>query len=255
MAGGGANTLGGMGGTGGSQSVAQPDFSAPPDMSFFRPSVGDPQFYQPIYMPQYQSYSASPFSTFGVASYGTSPMMQQDIMSRGMQTTPYYSYGGGNLGMFGMPSFVTPFNMYARQQNQRRTINPPVDDRRVVQGGPTLDHTFIDLPRVVDNTPVGGGGVGGNFGGGVGGGLGGFGAGGVQPSSDMYTSIGQQMFADLGRGGSYDDFGGRFDGLMAQPQMQSMARAPIVSRSAQARGTPNVMMRRAEGGITDLLSK
>lgn len=232
MAGGGANTLsglGGTGGTGGSQSVAQPNFSAPPDMSFFRPSVGDPQFYQPIYMPQYQSYSASPFSTFGVASYGTSPMMQQDIMSRGMQTTPYYSYGGGNLGMFGMPSFVTPFDMYARQQNQRRTINPPVEDRRVVFGGGDT--------------------------GGVGGGLGGFGAGGAQPSSDMYTPIGQQMFADLGRGGSYDDFGGRFDGLMAQPQMQPMARAPIVSRSAQARGTPNVMVRRAEGGITDLLSK
>lgn len=42
---------------------------------------------------------------------------------------------------------------------------------------------------------------------------------------------------------------GRFDGgFMEQPSR-------IVSRSAQVRGRPNVMMRRAEGGIVDLLSK
>jgi hypothetical protein len=40
-----------------------------------------------------------------------------------------------------------------------------------------------------------------------------------------------------------------------QPDVPTMSRAPIVSRSAQVRGTPNVMMRRAEGGIADLLTK
>jgi hypothetical protein len=39
-----------------------------------------------------------------------------------------------------------------------------------------------------------------------------------------------------------------------QPDVPTMGRAPIVTRSAQVRGTPNVM-RRAEGGIADLLKK
>lgn len=41
---------------------------------------------------------------------------------------------------------------------------------------------------------------------------------------------------------------------MAQPVIRSSGPAqPIVSRSAGMRGTPNVMMRRAEGGITSLM--
>lgn len=41
---------------------------------------------------------------------------------------------------------------------------------------------------------------------------------------------------------------------MAQPVIRSSGPAqPIVSRSAGVRGTPNVMMRRAEGGITSLM--
>lgn len=64
-----------------------------------------------------------------------------------------------------------------------------------------------------------------------------------------------------------NSFGGGFSGgFMPQQQfmpqmnmgMQSPFRSsgptqPIVSRSAQARGTPNVMMRRAEGGIASLV--
>ena len=179
-----------------------------------RPSRYTDQFFQPIYQPQYQSYSASPYSTFGVASYGTSPMMNQDIMARGMQTVPYYSYGGGNLDMFGLPSVMTPFTYYPQQtglgQNysldRRATTMPVPDDRRVVQN--------------VDST-----GGGGTAGGGYGGGFGGY-DGGFTPTPTPY-------FGDY--------------------TMQA-ARAPIVTRSAQARGAPAVM-RRAEGGIADLLKK
>jgi hypothetical protein len=177
-----------------------------------RPSPSAGQFYQPIYQPQYQSYSASPFSTFGVASYGTSPMMRQDIMARGMQTVPYYGFGGGNLDMFGIPSARTPFTYYPQQAGLSQLFS--FDPRRTTQPVNPTD------PRVIQGS---GGDVGvGDF------------------TSNQFRNIG-----DGGGGGS----GGNVGDFMMQP-----ARAPIVTRSAQVRGTPNVM-RRAEGGIADLLTK
>jgi hypothetical protein len=219
-----------------------------------RPSPFAGQFYQPIYQPQYSSYSASPQATFGVASYGTNPMMRQDIMTRGMQTVPYYGFGGGNLDMFGIPSVRTPFTYYPQQTglgqnysfNQRRTIQPvnPTDPRVVFGGGGTGGGT------------VGGGGV--NIGGG--------GGSGVNPIE--YTPINDTFsLDDFTRGanppGGTQMFGGGFGGgfgdsfampYFGQPDVPTIGRAPIVTRSAQVRGTPNVM-RRAEGGITDLLKK
>lgn len=58
-----------------------------------------------------------------------------------------------------------------------------------------------------------------------------------------------------GYGGMGGGFGGGFGGFGGMTSPMSQSRAPIVTRSAQARGTPNVMMRRAGGGILDLLSK
>jgi hypothetical protein len=180
-----------------------------------RPSQYTDQFFQPIYQPRYQSYSASPYSTFGVASYGTSPMMNQDIMARGMQTVPYYSFGGGNLDMFGLPSVMTPFTYYPQQT------------------GLGQNFSLRNAP------PPGGGGGGVSPPGGGGGGGGGPG------------------------GPGYDDivaFGGSGSGFAPTPTpyfgdyTTPAARAPIVTRSAQARGAPAVM-RRAEGGIADLLKK
>lgn len=166
-----------------------------------RPSQYTDQFFQPIYQPQYQSYSASPYSTFGVASYGTSPMMYQDIMSRGMQTVPYYSFGGGNLDMFGLPSVMTPFTY----NPQRTGLGQGFSLRDSVAPGPGIN-------------PPGGG----DFG--------------INPPS--------------GGGGSPGI------GDTMQPFGSGMSVAPhVVSRSSQVRGRPNVMMRRAEGGIADLLSK
>jgi hypothetical protein len=58
-----------------------------------------------------------------------------------------------------------------------------------------------------------------------------------------------------GFGGGYGDgFTAMPTPYFGQPDVPTMSRAPIVSRSAQVRGTPNVM-RRAEGGIADLLKK
>lgn len=204
-----------------------------------RPSQYTDQFYQQIYQPQYSTYSASPQATFGVAAYGTNPTMRQDILTRGMQTTPYYGFGGGNLDMFGLPSVVSPFTYNPQLTglgqnysfNPRRTINPPADDRRVVQGG----STFVDtMPRVMDELPSG------SFGHGT-------------DMSNYNTGFGGFGGFGGGFGGFDSGFGGGF-GFNPMPQMQ-MARAPIATRSAMARGTPNVMMRRAEGGIADLLSK
>ena len=171
-----------------------------------RPSQYTDQFFQPIYQPQYQSYSASPYSTFGVASYGTSPMMYQDIMSRGMQTVPYYSFGGGNLDMFGLPSVRTPF-----------TYNPQLTG---LGQGFSLRDPVAPGPGSGINPP----------GGGDPGTVPPPGGGGGRPGIDDTI----QPFG----------FG---SGMSVAPH--------VVSRSGQVRGRPNVMMRRAEGGIANLLSK
>jgi hypothetical protein len=142
-------------------------------------------------------------------------MMNQDIMARGMQTVPYYSFGGGNLDMFGLPSVMTPFTYYPQQT------------------GLGQNFSLRNAP------PPGGGGGGVSPPGGGGGGGGGPG------------------------GPGYDDivaFGGSGSGFAPTPTpyfgdyTTPAARAPIVTRSAQARGAPAVM-RRAEGGIADLLKK
>jgi hypothetical protein len=224
-----------------------------------RPSPYTSQFYQPIYQPQYSSYSASPQATFGVASYGTSPMMRQDIMTRGMQTVPYYGFGGGNLDMFGIPSVRTPFTYFPQQTGLGQNFS--FDQRRTVQPVNPTD------PRVV----FGGGGGGGTVGGGgvnIGGGGGGSGVNPIDytPIGDTfslddftrgaYPPGGTQMFG--GGFGGFGGFGSGFNdltmGSFGQPDIQTSMRTPIVTRSAQARGTPNVM-RRAEGGIADLLKK
>lgn len=95
------------------------------------------------------------------------------------------------------------------------------------------------------------GGMGGGFGGfgGFGGSMGGFGGfGGMQPSP-----MGGFGGMGGGFGGGFGGMGGGFGGMgggFGAPQP-----SPIVSRSAQVRGTPNVMMRRAGGGILSLLKK
>jgi hypothetical protein len=217
-----------------------------------RPSPYTSQFYQPIYQPQYSSYSASPQATFGVASYGTNPTMYQDIMTRGMQTVPYYGFGGGNLDMFGIPSVRTPFTYFPQQTglSQRYSFDP----RRTIQPVNPTD------PRVVQ----GGGGTGGTVGGGgvnIGGGGNGVNPIDFTPIDTTLPTIRPEdrsvsAFGGFGGAGSFDSgFNSFAMPYFGQPDVPSVSRAPIVSRSAQVRGTPNVMMRRAEGGITDLLKK
>jgi hypothetical protein len=56
-----------------------------------------------------------------------------------------------------------------------------------------------------------------------------------------------------GYGGGYDEFGNNPQPMQPTPQRTSSGPIQsIISRSAQMRGTPNVM-RRAEGGITSLM--
>jgi hypothetical protein len=174
-------------------------------------------------------------------------MMRQDIMSRGMQTVPYYGFGGGNLDMFGIPSVRTPFTYFPQQTGLGQNFS--LDQRRTIQPVNPTD------PRVVYGDS-GGGGSGGNIGGG----------GRTIDLSEFisgaYPPGGTQMFGGFGGLGG---FGGGFNditnvrtpldtGNFSQPDIQTSMRTPIVSRSAQVRGTPNVM-RRAEGGIADLLKK
>lgn len=56
--------------------------------------------------------------------------------------------------------------------------------------------------------------------------------------------------------GGFGGFGMQTPFSQPQPMMPNYGPTqPIVSRSAGVRGTPNVMMRRAEGGIADLVSE
>lgn len=101
------------------------------------------------------------------------------------------------------------------------------------------------------------------------------------PSQQFYQPVYQPQYQDYNMGNpmSVSQYGQGFGGfnpyamqmqtpfMYQQPTQQPVAqsvqtpfssgmsqpRQPIVTRSAQVRGTPNVMMRRAEGGIASLV--
>lgn len=182
-----------------------------------RPLPGSAQFYQPVYQPTYQDYSMG--NRMGVSQYG-----QQ----------PFFGGGGGFSGGFGpvMPQMQTPFNFGGQMMGggySQFGMNNPFSP---------YSNSFLNMPSNLNQM-------------------------GQADKVGFYQNA-------IGRGFNdqqlYNQASGLFGYQSPQDwsylqnqaaQMQSPFRSsgpmqPIVSRSAQVRGTPNVM-RRAEGGIASLM--
>jgi hypothetical protein len=182
-----------------------------------RPLAGSAQFYQPVYQPQYNNY-VNPLLAGNVAQYGTNPGPSTGYLAAtapgGMGLDAYYQ----NLRAFGAQQSGQPFGMnYA-------TFNPARKQ---------LGASMADLQRAYEYNPQQ------QFGGGF--------MPQMQTPFNPYTnSFG---FGSMGMQTP-------FSSGMSQPAPQRVSSGParaIVSRSSGMRGTPNVMMRRAEGGITSLV--
>jgi hypothetical protein len=204
-----------------------------------RPLAGSAQFYQPVYQPQYMNY-ARPATQFDVSMYGTQPVQSPA------------SFSGVSRG--DINNAIGNFF----QQNPNSDINSTLNAMR----NSGINRTDIQAFGGVNNygpSPQQ------QFGG-------------FMPQ--MQTPFRQPMQQQFNP--YTNNFGGGFGGFMPQqqfmpqmqqqfmPQMQtpfqqpmqqtqspfrsSGPSQPIVGRSSQMRGTPNVM-RRAEGGIASLMDE
>ena len=199
------------------------------------------QFYQPIYKPQYANYATT--NPLGVSQYGT-PMTPESLVDS--------AYAG--VGRFGVGSGTDQMDAVDRQnhinafqtgqytpQNFFQKFNTSVQDYQTQNPNDRYTQHMQNQPGYM-------------------GGFTGF-SGGFTPQ--------QASFNPYTNRSGFDGFGmGNLSNLLRQamPQMQSpfsyqqpMQAQPnygpsqaIVGRSAQMRGTPNVM-RRAEGGIASLV--
>lgn len=208
-----------------------------------RPMAGSDQFYQPIYQPQYQNY-ANPYTAFNVSTYGTQPMMST--------AAQYQANTGGS-----QQNVSNSVNNYL-QQNPNANMNTMLGAMRGsgmnaydVQGaggfnnyGPQMSMPQMQQPfNPYTNS----------FGGGFGGGF--------MPQQQFMPQM-QSPFSFQPQFQPQMNMQTPFSSGMSQPRQQPQPAAPrssgpsqpIVGRSSQMRGTPNVM-RRAEGGITSLMGK
>jgi hypothetical protein len=246
-----------------------------------RPMAGSDQFFQPVYQSPYMNY-ARPSTQFDVSTYGTQAMNSPAFnsgMSRGninnsienfYATNPmgrnadvsntlnfmrdsgvnredFQSWAGKNnySPQMSMPQTQQPFNPYTNssgyggqssfmpqmqnpfmqpQQNYytpQQSMSPYMSQQQYSQ--PSMSYAPMTNPYMQQASPYNYqpsyGGYGGDFGGGV----------------NMYTPVTQQPTQPVA-------------------PRSSGPTTPIVGRSAGFRGTPNVM-RRAEGGIIDLMDK
>jgi hypothetical protein len=205
--------------------------------------TGEQQFYQPIYQQQSQNYNMG--NPMSVSQYGQQPSYGGGMGGYGGDMGGYGGGFGGGMGGYG-GGFGGGMGGYG--------------------GG---------MGGYGGGYGGGMGGYGGGYGGGMGGyggGMGGYGGGMGGYGGGMGGYDQQQQYNPFGGGYGQQSFYGGGQGTIGigdfmrnqsqQPQQpqQTVARPnygpsqPIVSRSAQMRGTPNVM-RRAEGGITSLLDK
>lgn len=195
-----------------------------------RPFAGSDQFFQPVYQTQYQNY-ANPLTAFNTSTYGTTPARSnasqwwqnqgatdQQYMDRLRSQAP--SYQNMNIGQLaqGMQQFgISPSDMQAAGSYGGSTFggfNP----------GSYMPQMQSPFNPYTNSSGYGG--------------FGGYG-GGYQPSYGGYSGYGMQSPFNYQQPAIPPNYG---------PSQ------PIVSRSAQMRGTPNVM-RRAEGGIASLMDK
>jgi hypothetical protein len=248
-----------------------------------RPMAGSDQFYQPVYNSSYQNY-ARPATQFDVSAYGTQPsrspasatMSRSAINSKiGDFYNTNYRDNPNGVGMGDTLDFMRQnginrddFQTWGGVQNYGpQTSAPSMQTQMQQQFNPYSNNSGFNGQLMTA-------------------GYGGFGSpmGGLSPfvTNSMYQmqspfsfqqpsyqpSYQQQSYQpsyqpQYNPYQQYENSLGSYNPYQMQSPFsyqQSAARpnygpsSPIVSRSAQARGTPNVM-RRAEGGITSLLDQ
>ena len=244
------------------------------------------QFNQPIYQSNYQN-NANPLTAFNVSTYGTTPARSnasqwwqnqgatdQQYMDRLRSQAPSYqnmnigdlarsmqqfgispsdmqaagSYGGSTFGGFNpgvnIPQMNTPFNPYTNSYAQQTPTAQPT----ATATGNTLTP---ELARELVQRAMTGQGV---------------------PTSEFAKYGGYDKVAAM-----YEAGGGKYDkpgtttGTTTQQMQPNYQQTPfnysqqikvptygtanqaIVGRSSSLRGTPNVMARKAEGGIASLM--
>jgi hypothetical protein len=246
-----------------------------------RPYAGSDQFFQPVYNTSYQNY-ARPTTQFDTSTYGTQPVYSP---ARAWNDRNSGSAAGGQ-------QVVNNAIGNYFQQNPNSDINSTLAAMRSVginrtdiqaAGGYNNYGPQMSMPSMQAQQPFNpysnNSGFNGQL---MTAGYGGFGSpmGGLSPfvTNSMYQmqqpynpfsyqqqSYQPQMqtpFSYQPSYGGYDNYGGDFGGgfnmytpVTQQPTPQrtsSGPTTPIVGRSSQMRGTPNVM-RRAEGGIASLM--
>lgn len=229
-----------------------------------RPQPGSGQFIQPIYQQQYQNYTTT--NPLGVSQYGQ-PMTAQSLVDSAYAGIGRYGSGSGlnqvdpggrqywtnqlSSGAVSPSNFFEGFNADVRNFQNANPTDPYsiyTQQSPGYQGGftgfssspnPYAMQMQTPFNPYAQQTPFsygGMGGYGGNYG-----------------NMGGYSGMGDYS----GMGG----YSGAYGGMSSTPQTpmaQSATRSsgpsqPIVSRSAGMRSTPNVMMRRAEGGIASLV--
>ena len=248
-----------------------------------RPMAGSDQFTQPVYNSQYQNYT-NPLTTFNVSNYGTNPGMSRSMQAA---TAP----GAGGAGAY--YQHLQGYGDLLGTQGNRNNINTLMNDMRQYGiSAQDLQSAFSYTPPQSNYGGRYGGGDGypdGNFrtqqyvdpSTGRSTGLG-------DPSQmqtpfsyqpmqqiqgpfsyqqQQYNPYQQQQYNPYQmqspfsyqqpRYNPYDSYDS-YPQTYQQPQpvvpTSSGPTSPIVGRSSQMRGTPNVM-RRAEGGIAGILKK
>lgn len=218
-----------------------------------RPMAGSDQFYQPIYQPQYNNY-VNPLLSGNVSQYGTNPGPSAGFMSAtapgGMGLDSYYA----NLRTFGSQQSSQPGGMnYATFNPARKQLGADMADlQRAYEYNPQQQFSgfgggFMPQMQQPFNPYTN------SFGGGFGGGF--------MPQQQFMPQM-QSPFSFQPQFQPQMNMQTPFSSGMSQPRQQPQPAAPrssgpsqaIVGRSSQMRGTPNVM-RRAQGGITNLLDK
>jgi hypothetical protein len=184
-----------------------------------RPLAGSAQFYQPVYQPQFQDYNMG--NPMSISQYG-----QQQ-------------FGGF------MPQMQTPFRQPMQQQ-----FNPYANNFGGGFGGGFMpQQQFMPQMQTPIRQPTN------NFGGG----FGGFSD--MMYRPDMRQQFQPQFMPQQQFMPQMQQFMPQMQTPFQQPMQQAQSpfrssgpSQPIVGRSSQMRGTPNVM-RRAEGGITSLMDE
>lgn len=190
-----------------------------------RPLAGSAQFYQPVFQSQYTNY-ARPATQFDVSTYGTQPV-QSPLSASGASRASI----NNTIGNYFQQNPNSDMNATLAAMRNAGINRTDIQQWGGVNNyGPQMSLPQMQMPFNPYTNSFGGG---------------------FMPQMQSPFSFQPQFQPQMGMGMQTP-----FSSGMSQPAPQRVSSGParaIVSRSSGMRGTPNVMMRRAEGGVTSLM--